>query len=211
MGDDAANNTSQSTPENGEFSDEKDGDIGEDIVIEKEDEQPKDTIKRLRDKLKECVAKKREYLQGWQRAKADNVNTRKEFKREKDKIKTRAKESLLSEILPVLDSFEMAFADEETWQKADEQWRSGVEHIHSQLTDALTNNGLEKIAPEPGDDFDPQLHTSIDTAEAETEDQIDTIAGREQTGYRLEDRIIRSANVVVYTDESGESDEGEGS
>lgn len=207
MGEDAANNSSQSASDNGEpDSKGKEEDIEEDIVIEKEDEQPKDTIKRLRDELKECVAKKREYLQGWQRAKADNVNARKEFDREKDKIKTRAIESVMSDILPVLDSFEMAFADEETWQSIDEQWRSGVEHIHSQLTDALANNGLKKIAPKPGDDFDPQLHTSIDTKKAETEDQIDTVADCEQTGYRLDDRIIRSANVVVYADESGKEE-----
>jgi molecular chaperone GrpE len=177
---------------------EDDFDFEEDITFEEEDEQPKDTIKRLRDRLKECASQKQEYLDGWQRAKADMVNNRKEFSKERERISGRVTEEVISSILPVLDSFEMAFADSEVWNNVDDQWRSGVEHIHSQLATALKLHGVEAISPEEGNEFDPKLHTSVDTTEADNPDADDSIARCEKTGYRIDDRIIRSANVVVY-------------
>lgn len=172
-------------------------DQGEELTVEEEDEQTKDIIKRLRRQLKECVAQKQEYLDGWQRAKADMVNTKKEFAKERERMKSRTIEEVVAEILPVLDSFQMAFANEEKWNEVDPQWRSGVEHIHSQLLGALKSYGLEAIKPEEGDTFDPQLHTSVDTVETDDTAMDDTVATCEKTGYRIDDRIIRSANVVV--------------
>lgn len=192
---DAEDPTSQSDADDLDL-DDADDDF-EDIVIEDEDEQPHDTIKRLRGQLKECVAQKQEYLDGWQRAKADMVNTKKEFADERGRMKARTIEEVVADILPVLDSFQMAFANEEEWNKVDTQWRSGVEHIHSQLLGILKSYGLEAITPEAGDAFDPQLHTSVDTVETDDADLDDTVATCEKTGYRIDDRIIRSANVVV--------------
>ena len=133
-----------------ENDDELNEEIEEDIVIEREDEQPKDTIKRLRDNLKECTAKKQEYLDGWQRAKADVINSKKDFSKERERIKERAIEGVVSDLLPVLDSFEMAFVDEAAWQEIDAQWRSGVEHIHAQLKSMLKGYGVEAIRPAVG-------------------------------------------------------------
>ena len=172
--------------------------VVDDITLEKEGEQPKDTIKRLREKLREVVAQKQEYLDGWQRAKADAVNQKKEFSKERDRIGLRAKESLVQDILPVLDSFSMAMANEEVWQQVDEQWRAGVEQIHGQLVSALKSHGVEEIAPEAGYEFDPQLHSSVDTETTDSEKEDSTIARVEKIGYKINDRIIRSADVVVY-------------
>lgn len=192
---DSEDTTSQPDADELDFDDPEDD--FEDIVIEDEDEQPHDTIKRLRGQLKECVAQKQEYLDGWQRAKADVVNTKKEFAKERERMKSRAIEEVIADMLPVLDSFQMAFANEEKWNEIDPQWRSGVEHIHSQLLGVLKSYGLEAIKPEEGDAFDPQLHTSVDTVEADDTAMDDTVAACEKTGYRIDDRIIRSANVVV--------------
>ena len=175
-----------------------DDSVVDDFVIEKEDEQPKDTIKRLRERLKEAVKDKQEYLDGWQRAKADAVNQKKSFSKEREAVSLRAKEALVQDILPVLDSFQMAMANKETWQQVDKEWRTGVEQIQSQLISALKSHGVEKIAPEEGDAFDPGLHSSVDTEKTEEADRVDTVAAVEKVGYRIEDRIIRSADVVVY-------------
>lgn len=181
---------------------ENEPELSGDFSLEKEDEQPKDTINRLRDNLKECTAKKQEYLSGWQRAKADLVNAKKEFDRERDQIKERGKESVISDILPALDSFAMAMSNTDAWESVDEEWRKGVEQIHNQLLSALEKNGVETIEPEEGDDFDPQLHSSVDTKVSEGDYEDNTIARCEQTGYQLDDRIIRSAQVVVYQSDS---------
>jgi len=174
---------------------------GEDIVIEKEGEQPKDTINRLRDKLKECTAKKQEYLTGWQRAKADLANAKKEFDRERKKIKRRGKEELVSSLLSALDSFEMAMADKESWEAVDETWRKGIEQIYEQIISALQANDVRRINPNPGDQFDPQLHSSVDSKPASDEHEDNSIAECEKVGYRIDERIIRSANVVIYSKE----------
>lgn len=181
---------------------EEESELSSDFSLEKEDEQPKDTINRLRDKLKECTAKKQEYLSGWQRAKADLVNAKKEFDREREQIKRRGKESIISDILPALDSFSMAMSDTDVWESVDEEWRKGVEQIHNQLLSALEKNGVQTIKPEEGDSFDPQLHSSVDTKVSDGEHEDNTIARCEQTGYQLDDRIIRSAQVVVYQEDS---------
>lgn len=202
---DSEPHTNEESLEDQEFGDIPDEDE-EDFVLEKEGEQPKDTINRLREKLKECTAKKQEYLSGWQRAKADLVNAKKEFDRERKRIKQRGKEAVIDDLLPALDSFAMAMADTETWKSVDEKWRTGVEQIHNQLMTALDKNDVKQIKPEAGDEFDPQLHTSVDTKPADDKSAVNTIASREQTGYRIDDRIIRSAQVIVYQEERGTDD-----
>ncbi|MEX2368973.1 MAG: nucleotide exchange factor GrpE [Candidatus Paceibacterota bacterium] len=165
------------------------------------DDQPKDLVKRLRDNLKECTAQKQEYLDGWQRAKADMVNTKKDFTQERERLRTRVIEEVIADILPVLDSFDMAFADSEVWNKVDTDWRSGVENIYNQLKSILKSHRVEAVVPAVGDRFDPQLHTSVDTEPADDEKMVDTVAACEKAGYRLGDRVIRSANVVVFREE----------
>ncbi|MEX2514898.1 MAG: nucleotide exchange factor GrpE [Candidatus Paceibacterota bacterium] len=205
MADTEDKETQQDPEENATVDAETDGEY----VIEEEndgdhtdsDNQSKDTVSRLREKLKQCVSEKQEYLDGWQRAKADMVNTRKEFARERERMKERTTEEVIASILPVLDSFEMAFADKDKWNEVEEQWRSGVEHIHTQLVNVLKSHGVESIIPGEGDAFSPQQHTSVDTMAAASADQDDTVARCEKTGYRIGDRIIRSANVVVYKSE----------
>jgi len=171
---------------------------GDGFIIEKEDEQPKDTIKRLREKLKETTQKKQEYLDGWQRAKADLANAKKNFTDEKANAKERAVVNLVEDILPVLDSFQMAKADKASWEAVDKQWRDGLIQIANQLEQALKKHGVVEIAPEAGDQFDPKLHNSVDTVVDEDEPD-NTVAQLEARGFQLDDRIIRSADVVVYT------------
>jgi molecular chaperone GrpE len=183
------------------------GEDVDDIVIEKEGEQPKDTIKRLRDKLKECTAKKQEYLTGWQRAKADLANAKKEFDRERAKMKRRGKEGLVSSLLSALDSFEVAMANQ-SWEAVDESWRKGIEQIYEQITNALQANDIHRIEPETGERFDPQLHSSVDSRPADGDNVDNTIAECEKIGYRIDERIIRSADVIIYSNQdSHESDE----
>lgn len=201
---DADNNNNESAGMEFEDIPDEDMDADSEFTLEREDEQPKDTIKRLREKLKECTAKKQEYLSGWQRAKADLVNSKKEFDRERERIKQRGKESVINDLLPALDSFAMAMADTDSWEAVDEEWRTGVEQIHSQLLTALEKNDVVQIKPDEGDDFDPQLHSSVDTESASSEEMDNTIARCEQTGYRLDDRVIRSAQVVVYQQDDTE-------
>lgn len=182
----------------------------EDVTIEPEDEQV-DSFgrskkeKELRGKLEECQKERQEYLTGWQRAKADLINARREFEEEKQTLRTRAHASVIEDILSVLDSFEMAFVNKSAWEAVDKQWRTGIEHIYTQLKTVLEDYGVREIAAE-GEVFDPTLHESVEVVPTNDENKDDTVASIAQTGYVMGDRVIRPAKVRVYkynADEDG--------
>src|SRR3989344_6856769 len=97
---------------------------------------------------------KDEYLDDCQRAKADLINARQRDETDKKEFVKFANERLVDELIPVLDSFELAFNNKEGWEKTDKNWRAGVEFIYNQLKKALADVGLEEINPF-GKMFDP--------------------------------------------------------
>jgi molecular chaperone GrpE len=169
----------------------------EDVDLEYQDESLcKDKMKKLREKLKICEKEKQEYLDGWQRMKADSINEKKRLIEQVDKAKTLGKVEAIETIIPVLDSFEMAFKGD-AWTKVDEIWKQGVEYIHKQFESALEALGVSSFAKE-GENFDPQIHESI--KEVKTNDKLkdNKIAKVLRQGYRNKDLIIRPAQVEVF-------------
>ena len=162
---------------------------------------PQDHIKLLKQKLREVTQEKQEYLDGWQRLKADFVNFKKREEEGKDEFIKFARENLIADLLPVLESFQMAFANKEAWGNVDPAWRVGVEYIHTQLSQVLEGHGLTVEDP-IGKDFNPREHESI--AIIHTTDQAlhHKIAEVVQRGYRLSGKLIRSAKVKIYGDEA---------
>ncbi len=157
----------------------------------------KDVTKKLREDLKICRSEKEEYLTGWQRAKADYVNLQKELDSSRLNISIHSREKMAKNLLPVLDSFDMAFANKEAWEKVDKNWRMGIEYIYSQFMTSLSESGIEKIS-EIGVSFNPNLHQSISAILTEKEEQDHTIESILQVGYKIGDRIIRPARVNIY-------------
>src|SRR3989344_7392847 len=104
---------------------------------------PAASLKKLREKLKACQKEKDEYLAGWQRAKADLINYKREVETNKGELAKFANENLMRDLLSVLDSFDMAFINKETWESVPEGWRKGVEYIHTQFLTVLRENNLE--------------------------------------------------------------------
>ncbi|HRY30937.1 MAG TPA: nucleotide exchange factor GrpE [Candidatus Paceibacterota bacterium] len=155
-----------------------------------------DKIKKIREELHNCQKEKQEYLDGWQRAKADFINFRKRSEEEKKDTVRYATQNFILEILPTLDSFEHAFRNKEHWESAPAEWRQGVESIYSQLRDVLTRHGVREINPidEP---FDPKLHHSVDVVPVTEDKDNGKIVEVLQKGYALNDKIIRCPNVRV--------------
>ncbi len=158
---------------------------------------PQDRIKHLREKLRECIKDKQEYLDGWQRLKADFVNFKKRNAEEKEYFLKFSRESIITDLLPVLESFHMAFANKEAWEKVDPAWRSGVEHIHTQFVQVLAGYGLTEIDP-TGKPFDPNEQMSIGTTYTTDTAKYHTVAEVLQTGYKLGDRLIKAPKVKIY-------------
>lgn len=153
-------------------------------------------IKKLRQRIKELEGKVQEYLTGWQKERADSVNLRKRLEEEKKEFAKFAKEDISTELISVLDSFDSAFKNKEAWEKVDKNWRVGVEYIHSQLVNVLSNHGVSIIAP-LGEKFDPQRDEAIENVPVENAEDDHKILEVVSVGYRLQNKIIRAPKVKV--------------
>lgn len=160
------------------------------------EEAASETVKKLREKLKKCEAEKTEYLTGWQRAKADFINARKRDEEERKEYVKFANERLIDGIIPVLDSFEMAMGNKEAWEKADKNWRIGVEYILGQLKKALADSGLEEIDP-TGKKFDPMRDEAAEYVAVDSEKDNHIVISVIQKGYSLHGRQMRPPKVKV--------------
>ncbi len=124
------------------------------------------------------------------RSRADFENFRKRVEKEKAEFYRYALADTLRDILPVLDNFERALEHE-----GDADFKTGIEMIYKQLSDALTRAGLKPIDP-AGEPFDPSFHEAIaryETTEVDPHKVVDVL----QKGYLLHDRLLRPALVRV--------------
>lgn len=174
----------------------KDYKIEDDIIVEDLEDGDNNNVKKLRDKLKKCVEEKQEYLNGWQRSKADFVNARKKEEEFRAGLIAFAKEGLIIDLLTSIDNFDMAFANKEVWESVDKNWRIGIEHIHSQLLKTLEEHGLEQFDPQ-GEQFDHNRHDSIETVVTDKKEDDHKVVEVMQKGYILGGKVIRPAKVKV--------------
>tara|TARA_B100000745_G_scaffold187366_2_gene122853 strand:- start:7761 stop:8279 length:519 start_codon:yes stop_codon:yes gene_type:complete len=165
----------------------------DDIVYE--EDKGADLVKKLRTKLKKCEQEKKEYLDGWQRQKADALNAKKHYAATLAEAKSRAVADLLQGLLPALDSFDIAMRGK-AWRNVDEDWRTGVEQVYSQLLASLEDYGVH-VYGEAGSTFDPKEHEAVGYEKGGKESG--TIARVERRGYKIGDTIIRAAQVIVYS------------
>jgi molecular chaperone GrpE len=176
-----------------EMSVESDSDLDDSVVAE---ENAAETIKKLREKLKKAEAEKQEYLTGWQRAKADMINARKRDESDRKDFIKFANENLISELIPVLDSFDMAMGNKEAWEKADKNWRIGVEYIYSQLKKVLADNGVKEINP-LNEKYDHSKHEAIAHVPVSDEKLHDVVVEVVQRGYELNGKELKAPRVKV--------------
>ena len=161
------------------------------------EEDLKKTIKKFRADLKAVKKEKEEYLTGWQKERADFANYKKDEESRKAMFSESVRERILSRFLSVMDSFNMAFANKEAWEKVDANWRQGVEYIYSEMNKIFEEYGVKEIGKE-GEPFDPYLHHSVELVPTEEKDQDHKVASVIQKGYILGEHVLRPAQVKVY-------------
>ena len=173
--------------------------IFEETVEGESEAYSQDKIKKLREELKKAQSERMEYLTNWQRERADFTNYKKdEIERTKSTVSF-TREKFIIDLLPVLDSYDMAFSNKEAWEKVDVNWRMGVEYIHQQLLKVLEDNGVSEIGISIGDLFDPNVHQPIESIETDEESKDNTIERIIQKGYKTKDKTIRPARVNVFS------------
>ncbi|MBU6414879.1 nucleotide exchange factor GrpE [Patescibacteria group bacterium] len=146
-------------------------------------------IKKLKGDLKQCNIERKDYLDGWQRAKADFVNYRKDEASRFEDTARFVTAGLIQEMLPVLDSFDLALS-----HGMPKDVEKGILIIRSQFMDILKKRGLEEMQS-IGKKFDPEFHESVGEIESEKEESI--IVEEIQKGYVIKGRVLRPARVKI--------------
>jgi molecular chaperone GrpE len=145
----------------------------------------------VEDELVTLARERDEYLDSLQRLKAEFDNYRKRAAREQQALMARASERLVTALLPVLDDLGRALEAVESHEEA--KLEEGVRLVERALADALAREGLAEIEADGA--FDPNVHEALlaQPSDSESGTVIDVV----QKGYRLGDRVLRPARVIV--------------
>ncbi len=166
-----------------------------------EEVEPQWSIQALRADLEKAQAQAAEYLDGWQRARAEFANYKKRVEAEREEVRRASNEALLLKLLPVVDDFERAFQKvPREW--ADSPWVNGISMILRKLNSILESQGVAPIQA-TGQPFNPQQHEAI-LMEETAEQPEGTVMAEIQRGYRLGERVLRPAQVKVATNKHKE-------
>ena len=152
--------------------------------------------------LEAAKAQAAEYLEGWQRARAEFANYKRRVEKEQSEAYQNATSRVIGRFVDVLDDFNRAAQDKPidsgdaaAYAAALAQWAAGVTLIQRKLQNILDVEGVERIKAE-GQTFDPALHEAV-THEDSAEHQPGQIIAVLRQGYRIGDKIIRPALVRV--------------
>jgi molecular chaperone GrpE len=157
----------------------------------------------LKQSLTEAKAEAEANLANWQRTQADFVNYKRRAEQEKEEISRFANTTLMFSFLPVLDDLERAFASIPP-KLAKLSWVDGIELIERKLRASLEAQGLSQIKT-LGEPFDPTIHEAAMHGKGKEGMVIEEL----QKGYKLYDRVIRPAMVVVGNGEEEKEEKEE--
>jgi molecular chaperone GrpE len=167
----------------------------------REEVEAEEGERSVEDRLAQAEAKAEEHLDDLKRLAAEFDNYRKRAARDQQQLVARAHERLVKELLPVLDDLERALEAAEQHEEA--KLEEGVRLVHRALEAALEREGLAEV--ETDGKFDPHVHEALlsQPSEAEEGSVIEVL----QKGYKLGDRVLRPARVVVAAPEETGGDE----
>ena len=152
-----------------------------------QDNNPQTEEKSEPELLQEELSKMTEHAK---RTMADFQNFKRRSEEQRTEIFKMANESLVKSLLPCLDNFDRAA---EHLPEEAKEWFKGLEIAIQQFNKSLTDTGLQEINPQPGEDFDPELHQAL----MEAEGKKDTVIQLLEKGYKLGNKVLRHAKVQV--------------
>lgn len=145
-------------------------------------------VAKLKRELEAVKKEKQEYLDGWQRAKADYVNAAKRFEEDRLQATNFGKLAVFKSFITPMDSLERA--------KAAGEVPEAFQAIAKQLEEAAKAHGLTQFG-EVGEKFDPMLHEALGQEPASSKEEDDTITMVLEKGWRVGEAVIRPAKVRV--------------
>lgn len=151
-------------------------------------------VSLLRSSLDEMTAKAEEYLDGWQRARAEFANYKKRILKENTEIRQVARGEVVKIYLDILDDLERALERKPT-QGDGQTWAEGIDLIVQKLHSRLETEGIKPMNP-LGKEFDPNIHEALMKEESE-EYESGQIIEVIQEGYWIGEKVLRPALVRV--------------
>lgn len=148
----------------------------------------------LEEQLAAAEAQAAEYLEGWQRARAEFANARKRLEKSRIEARRNATVEVVAKLLPILDDFGRAL-DNVPEEIAENSWFEGIALVHRKLAGILEEENITRIES-VGVAFDPNYHEAVMQEESD-EYESGTVVKELQSGYRLDERVIRPAMVIV--------------
>jgi len=153
------------------------------------------------EELKKKAEERDEYCNKWMMVHAEYENTSKRIEKEKTNHIRFANEGIISEMFPIMDNFDMALdAMEKAKDKA--AVMDGIRMVQKEFHKVLEDNGVKKIETE-GKQFDPNVHEAVLVVPT-TDDPDGAILEEARTGYTLNDRLLRPAQVKVAKNDEKE-------
>ena len=178
-----------------ELQDEVPSQTDEETETEGKKVLPPPTPEELK-QLREQATKAEEYYDRLQRQVAEADNLRKRLAKEKQDAIRYANESLIVELLPTIDNFEMAInAAQKSGDNSIDSLKTGIEMIYTQIKRTLEEIGVTEIDA-TGQTFDPSQHEAMSRIKTSKVEE-GTVLEQTRKGYRLRDRLLRAASVVV--------------
>ena len=159
------------------------GDDNDDVVIEDENTEIVEKLKKIRKELTECRKERDEYLAGWQRAKADFINARKDEEQRREEFIKFSSQELLREIINIADSLELANKHAKNTEN---------EAIEKQLNEMLRRHGVTAITS-IGEKYNPMMHEALQQEPVQQEEKDDIVLEEYQKGYMIHNRVLRPA------------------
>jgi molecular chaperone GrpE len=151
-------------------------------------------LEELQDELARTRAQADEYLEGWQRARAEFANYKKRVEREQAQVYQTAAGAVIKRFLCVLDDLERALKNRP--QSGDGTvWAEGIELVYRKLVSILESEGVKPMQTD-GQMFDPNLHEAI-LSEGSDQHESGQIIEALQQGYLLGEKVLRPAMVRV--------------
>lgn len=144
----------------------------------------------------EWQLKAEEYLSDLKRVQADFENYKKRQEASAKEFSTHLAKSLVSDLIPVLTNLQAA-SDHVPADAAGSPWVMGITYIEKQFEDALKNYGVVPIEAKPGDTFNPLEHEAVDQKTEAGKDSEHKIEKVVQKGYKMGERVIKAARVIV--------------
>lgn len=149
---------------------------------------------KLVEELKKKAAERDEFEKKWMSVHADYENTCRRLEKERIQNIKFANEELLMRLFPIMDNFDMALASMDHSEDKTAVLE-GIKMVQKEFHKVLEQSGVKKIKA-VGEKFDPEVHEAFATEK--TEEQPDNTVLKEiRTGYKLKDRLIRPAQVIV--------------